>query len=87
MSVVAKITGQVLGVAMGNDIAPYSQITININALQVAGQQQISTLTQSPSILSSLAIGASVALYLATTPADQSTIEGAVTVVSIDSTV
>jgi len=85
MSVVAKITGQVLGIATGNDIAPNSQITITINALGVAGQQMIATLTQSPSILATLAIGQNVSLYLASAPADVTAIESAVTVVSIDS--
>lgn len=82
---VVKITGQVLGIATGDDIAPNSQLTVTVNAIGVAGQQQIVTLTQSPSVLSSLSVGQNVALYMATTPSDQSTIEGAVPVVSIDS--
>jgi hypothetical protein len=83
--VVAKITGQVLGIATGDDIAPNSQITITINAIGVVGQQLIETLTQSPSILASLAVGQNVSLYLASASADITAIESAVTVVSIDS--
>lgn len=84
---VAKITGQVLGIAAGNDIAPASRLTVTVNAINVAGQQQIITLTQSPSILSSLSIGQNVSIYIASAPADITAIESAVTVVSIDSTV
>lgn len=82
---VVKVQGQILGVASGDDIAPFSQITILVNAINVQGPQQIVTLTESPTIIAALAPGQNVALYLATTPADQATIEGATPVTSIDS--
>lgn len=82
---VAKISGQVLGISTGNDIAPASEVTITINAIGVVGPQQIATLTESPSILASLTVGQNVVLYLASVPADITAIESAVTVVSIDS--
>lgn len=83
---VAKITGQILGIATGDSIAPASQVTITINAIGIeGGAQEIVTLTQSPSILAAFAVGQNVALYLASSSTDQTAIEGAVTVTSIDS--
>lgn len=78
-----KVTGTILGLATGDQLSPYTQITINVNG--PAGQQQVALLTQSANDLAALSIGQSVPFYIATTPAEITAIEGVVTAVSIDS--
>lgn len=83
MSVIAKLTGQVLGMAP-NSPAPYTQITLSPNA---SGGNQVPLVftTLSPSVVASLLVGQNVNIYLAGSPTDITAIESAVTVVSIDS--
>lgn len=80
---VAKISGQILGISAGADTAPYTQVTVTPQGPGFDGP--VTLLVLSPSDLTGWQIGQNVALYLAAAPADISAIEAAVTVVQIDS--
>jgi len=83
MSIVAKITGQFLGISNGPELSPYTEVTITPAGSGFAGP--IVLMTLSPSILQSWQVGSTVTMYIAVAPADQAAIESAVTVVGIDS--
>lgn len=81
MSTVAKITGQILGLSNGPDLAPYTMLTV-----QPSGPSApISLLVLSPTDLSGWQVGQSMTAYFATAPTDISAIEAAVSVVQLDS--
>lgn len=83
MSVVAKLSSQVLGLSSASaELGPYTLMTTVSNA---PGAQHL-WLAISPSFLAQLAVGSAVNVYIAFNSADIAAIEGAVSVVQIDGT-
>lgn len=80
---VGRVQGQILGISTSDNLAPWSQVTFIINT---ADQPQVGVAVLSPSLLSGMAVGSNITLYLAW-GSDVTAIEGAVSVVSVDSPV
>jgi hypothetical protein len=84
--VVAKLAGQVLGIAKGSSTGPFTIVTTTSNA-PGAAQNPHAWPVLSQSFLTQLSIGAPLTVYVVFDSADITAIEGAVTVVPLDGVV